>query len=87
MALVTSEGEGHAVYQKEEGNRYIWKVARVRVRGNYRPKKRACPARGPKQDREILRGCMSRSPYKPQVSSEDRVAVLWKSPTARNPNT
>jgi len=28
-------------------------------------KKEACPARGPKQDREIFRGCMSRSPYKP----------------------
>ena len=50
-------------------------------------KKKACPARGPKQDREIFRGCMSRSPYKPQISSEDRVAVLWKSPTARNPDT
>ena len=50
-------------------------------------KKEACPARGPKQDREILRGCMSRSPYKPQISSEDKVAVLWKNPTARNPST
>ena len=50
-------------------------------------KKEACPARGPKQDREILRGCMSRSPYKSQASSEDKVAVLWKSPTTRNPST
>ena len=50
-------------------------------------KKRACPARGPKQDREILRGCMSRSPYKSQISSEDKVAVLWKSPATRNPKT
>ena len=50
-------------------------------------KKKACPARGPKQDREIFRGCMSRSPYKSQASSEDRVAVLWKSPATRNPST
>jgi len=50
-------------------------------------KKKACPARGPKQDREILRECMSRSPYKSQASSEDRVAVLWKSPATRNPKT
>ena len=79
---------GHAVCQKGKKHRYIKKFTRVRVRTNYRPKKKkACPARGPKQDREILRGCMSRSPYKPQVPSEDRVAVLWKSPTARNPNT
>ncbi|KAH8099788.1 hypothetical protein BXZ70DRAFT_1065302 [Cristinia sonorae] len=45
----------------------------------------ACPARGPKQDRKILRRCTSRSPYKPQVSSEDKVAVLWKTPTAHKP--
>jgi len=67
--------------------RYIWQFTRVRVRTNYRPKKKACPARGPKQDREILRGCMSRSPYKSQASSEDKVAVLWKSPATRNPRT
>ena len=72
----------------ESRDGYIWGFTRVRVRTDYRPKKKkmACPARGPKQDREIFRGCMSRSPYKPQISSEDRVAVLWKSPTARNPD-
>ena len=36
----------------------------------------AYPARGPKQDRKILRRCMSRSPYKPQDPPEDKVAVL-----------
>ena len=50
-------------------------------------KKKACPARGPKQDRKIFRECMSRSPYKSQASSEDKVAVLWKSPATRNPRT
>ena len=45
----------------------------------------ACPARGPKQDREILGRCMSRSPYKPQDPPEDMVAVLWEAPTAHEP--
>ena len=27
------------------------------------------------------------TPYKPRVPSEDRVAVLWKVPTAHIPNT
>jgi hypothetical protein len=37
----------------------------------------------PKQDRKILRRCMSRSPYKPQTSSVmDEVAVRWRTSMA-----
>ena len=49
---------------------------RVKVRRADRQKKTACPARGPKQDRKILRRCTSRSPYKPRGPPGDRVAVL-----------
>jgi len=46
---------------------------------------RARPARGPERDRKILRRCMNRSPYKPQVPPGDRVAVLWEALMAHKP--
>ena len=56
---------------------YIFKVTRVRVRRKKsRKKKEPAQPEWPKQDRKILRRCMSLSPYKPQTSSEDMVAVL-----------
>lgn len=43
---------------------------RVRTLDRHKKKKPAQPE-WPKQDRKILRQCISRSPYKPQTPSED----------------
>jgi hypothetical protein len=59
----------------------------VRVSALEGRKKMARPARRPERDREILRRCMSRSPYKPRRAAGDRVAVLWRTSTARTPKT
>jgi len=58
---------------------------RVRVRTPKSRKKEPAQPEWPKQDREILRRCMSLSPYKPQTPSEDKVAVLWRISTAHKP--
>ena len=60
---------------------------RVRVRMTKEQKERPAQPEWPWQDGKILRRCMSRSPYKPQVPSEDRVAVLWKAPVAHKPGS
>ena len=41
----------------------------------------------PRRNRKILRRCMHRSTYRPQAPSGDRVAVLWKVPTAHEPRS
>ena len=87
MSLTSRRGIGITRFTEKSGIDILGKCLGLGLGLNTGQKKGACPARGPKQDREIFRGCMSRSPYKPQVSSGDRVAVLWKSPTARNPGT
>ena len=38
--FVTRYVRSHTDYQMQEKSGYIWKVARVRVRTNYRPKKK-----------------------------------------------
>ena len=48
-------------------------------------KKEPAQPEWPKQDRKILGRCMSRSAYKPQTPSEDKVAVLWSISTAHKP--
>ena len=55
---------------------YYFQCARVRVRTNKDQKKEPAQPEWPKQDRKILRRCMSLSPYKPQTPSGDKVAVL-----------
>jgi len=55
-----------------ESYKQIQTLHRVRVRTLNRHKKRPAQPEWPKQDRKILRQCMSRSPYKPQTSSEDK---------------
>ena len=64
-------------------------VNRVRVSAVHRPKKWPAQPEGrrPERDRKILRRCMSRSPYKPRVPPEDRVAVLWEAPAAHSTQT
>jgi hypothetical protein len=57
----------------------------VRVRRADGHKKEPAQPEWPKQDRKILRRCMSRSPYKPQSPPADRVAVLWRASTAHKP--
>ena len=58
-----------------ENYKQIQTLHRVRVRTLNQHKKRACPARvaeAGQENIEILRQCMSRSPYKPQTPSEDK---------------
>ena len=49
---------------------------RVRVRGLEKQKRKPAQPEWPRQDRKIFRQCMGINPHKPQLPSEDKVAVL-----------
>ena len=49
---------------------------RVRVRSLEKQKRKPAQPEWPRQDRKIFRQCMGINPHKPQLPSEDKVAVL-----------